>query len=564
MVAGFLSQNGFYPDQRGVPATGTAIVGVGYNRAFLVRDFSTAISQIVYRDMRLGAPGIYSPSYFDDYYYRVYIRPLIIDFKSVTSEVVEQIVVWNAWPDRSSVLNDIVVENDSDITVTPEAPVAFTPTSVKTFDLRAETSGPADINAIVRFTFSTEEEDIAIRVIGNRVTSFAIPAEVPVSETWKWFTDEMNSVNGAEQTASLSGGEHRVTIEYDVQLMNEDEVLTFKNLLLTGIGKVFTPEWQNSAIITSGVQAGSQELSFDKRRCDVRPGEFAMITDEKESAIVQISDLTSSGARLMQPISVVFDPLHAKIVPGATGIIGDSTIQRDAINEYGKVKISANLQRYRSDLRRPQDTTDLERYLGMPVLNRRAYVNGTVDDTFVQDLVTLDNGFGVFDTRQDISFARVKGTRRFFIDRVKNPSDMDFWKAFGSAVRGSAKPFLLRSYRPDLRIVGGLLGGLFSATIEGVDYAQKTWPKFPTHRILRVENAAGEHVFLTVSDARVDDSGLNSLVSFDTALPVGYSDTRVAEVCLPVRIEGDVMKWQHSSVNSEVEFTFRSTLIDGV
>jgi hypothetical protein len=496
-------------------------------------------------------------SFMEDFYYRVYLEPKLIDLKSVTGESVSEIFVWNAWPDRSSTLTDAIVENDTGIEVRPEAPQVLRPLATSNFNIVAGTSGAAEINADVLFTFSTESEPLVVNVIGNRVTKLGVPAEVPVKEVWSWVTNTMKAADGSEQTVSASGT-HRVFIEYKVILNDEAEVELFKTALLSGLGKVFVPEWQYQSLVENEMETGTDRIYFDRSRCDVREKEFAMIFNNDNELIVQVASIEDGYVILASPLQ---EPLSGEvyITPGATGIVGDTILNRYAVDYAGEVDLSANLQRHRAQTTRPGYVSDPETYLGRQVLNRRPMANSLVGDQFNQELITTDNTIGVFDVYQDIDYARVSGSRSFNIERVAKPEDMDFWKDFGERTRGSARPFWMRSYRPDFKLVNPLNEGELTCTIEDPDFASKIFPRFLSHRFVRFENSSGDVIFRNIADAYLSPDSFNTILLLDEAFPAGFGDVTVGEQILPCRIADDKLSWHHTHINSELTFNFVTT-----
>jgi hypothetical protein len=286
-----------------------------------------------------------------------------------------------------------------------------------------------------------------------------------------------------------------------------------------------------------------------------------MLRSDDADAIVQILSVEANGVNLVQGPGVDFEGI-VEIIPGATGIIGDTTFDRHAgVDHAAEVNLSAELQRYRNGPQRPGTAPVFDMHLGRPVLDKRPIASSLVGDTVMHDLVSIGNRIGISDVRQNIEFSRVEGSRSYMVNRVKNPEDMDYWKAFAEMTRGSARPFWMRTFRPDLKVADPITSGLNLLTVTGTDYASKVFPRFLSHRYFRLANSAGQYQYFNVLDAFVSGDGVNSILVLDRNIPASpnFSETGSLEYILPCRISDDTLSWQHSHINSEITLNFVTT-----
>lgn len=499
-------------------------------------------------------------SFFEDFYFRVYVSPNTIDLQSVTSESTAAIFIWNAWPETSSTLTDIDNE-DPGISLSIDAPYVFAPNQYEEVVLTATTQGAAEINSVITFDFSTEDEDPQVTVIGNRIVQFNVGAEVPVDETWSWSTATIVAIDGTEQTVSNSGAAPRVTNSFKVILDRIEDVRAFQANLLSGQGRLFVPEWQYGAELVVTPLVGTTTIEFDASRADVRPGEFALILDDDGSTeLVQVVALTGTGAEIARPLSKSYDT-PPMIIPGSAAVIGNGAINRMAMDYAAETEIEARLQRYRQTASRPNAASLVTIYDDMPILDKRPLSNSLNDEVFDQALIEFDNGFGILDTTTYNSFPRINGTRQYHVKRVEKPTEMDYFKEFAGLVKGSSKPFFMPSFRSDLVPSASYnFQNAPNLIVEGSDYASKIF-NAQSFRFLKITSSTGTVIYRKVTAALTISGGFESQLTLDTNTPTDseWASISKVEFMLPCRIADDTMNWTHDRTSSIVQIAFTTT-----
>lgn len=107
-------------------------------------------------------------THFDDFYYRIYFLPRIVDFGAVANITTQTMKIWNAYLDNVD-LDDVTPANNEGIGITLPGilPFTFLALSIFYFDFVASPDGPPDIDAIYTFDFSNGDS-FAVNVIGDR------------------------------------------------------------------------------------------------------------------------------------------------------------------------------------------------------------------------------------------------------------------------------------------------------------------------------------------------------------------------------------------------------------
>lgn len=144
-------------------------------------------------------------SFFDDFYFRMYFIPRIVDFGAVASDTSKSLFVWNTYFSNVD-LDTITVANGEGIALAlPGAlPITFGPLDLIEFVFTASTSGPPDIDADYDFTFDNADS-FTLPVVGARARLWKYPMNWnnPFEVTVSFKTEIITSRSRREQRIAL-------------------------------------------------------------------------------------------------------------------------------------------------------------------------------------------------------------------------------------------------------------------------------------------------------------------------------------------------------------------------
>jgi len=500
----------------------------------------------------------HAPSFFDDFYNRIHISPAKIDLATVASSQTREFSIWNAYVKSASNIQEILVSQPLGVVVTGQGvPYAMPPLKELIYEVTVGVSGPPTINIEIQFDFSNAVDQPAILITGTRAFKFDIVPEVPIIETWEWLSDNIVTVDGTEQRIALRGEVPRVEVQSKVIFDTVESIRRFYANLATAVGRLWIPEFQYATPTTSASALGTFAIYFDVSKTDIREGEYILIQTPSSSALVEIGTIEAFGALVNSALAIEI-PAKSLIIPGSPALVDNNTaISRYAVNDVAELQLTSKLIRQRSQLAKPGITVTFEQYGGIPILTKRPLANELVRDEVSTGQISLDNRTGVQDIVSRWDYSRIGGPRSFKVNRISNPEELDYWKAFFAYCRGQARRFWMPTYRTDLAVIAEPADAATNYTVKDKDYAEKIWT-LPTHRFIEIETAGGIHRTEIIGASANEDG--TSTILFSPAVPVGVEWKQVKRISylLPVRLSDDKIEWKHYGLESLLSFSIRT------
>ena len=502
--------------------------------------------------------GQQAPNFFDDFYNRIHISPLVIDLQTIASSQTREFSVWNAYVDSSANIDEILISQPAGIEITGQSvPYSMPPLKELFYEVTVGVSGPPNINVEIQFDFSNVADPPALLIIGTRAVKFDLVPEVPVNETWEWLSDNIVAIDGSEQRIALRGEVPRIEIQSKVIFDSVEAIRRFYADLMAAIGRLWIPEFQYATRTNGASLAGGFSVFFDNSKTDVRAGEYILIQTPLNTALVEVDTIETFGANLTSALT--FDiPQSSLVIPGSPALISDNTaIARYPTNDAAELQLNSKLIRQRSQLARPGATVVLEQFGGVPILTKRPLADDLVRDEVSTGQISLDNNVGAQDIISRWDYSRIGGPRSFKVNRISNAEEMDYWKAILSYARGQARKFWMPTYRTDLKVIVAPSDAATNYTVEGTQYGEKIWP-IVTHRYIEIETTGGIHR-TTIIGASVNEDG-NSVILFDPAVPTGpeWMEVKRISYLLPVRLADDKVEWKHYGLESILNLSIRT------
>lgn len=503
-------------------------------------------------DPKPGVPGTaqtIAPGLHTDYHFKLWVIPTVLQLANPQLNTDIPFRIWNTWSDNETV-SAILVNGSAVLSFNIGPGTVLRDGEYRTVNMQI---GPGEPSIEATVSITTENLSGILTVLAAIADTFNLIPDVPVREKWDFLTDILVAHDGTEQRHSLRP-RPRIEMDFTVEIINRDQRRQQWQLLSKNIRvQSLVPFYQYSTKLTATSLVGATKVFFDPTRTNMRAGEFLVIVNPQteELIISRVTSVDPDGATLNSAIT--FDVTPAWIVaPAFNCILGDgSGITMNKVT--GSLRVNAKTFEEPS-LLRPGESVTLNTLDGLPILERRPLVSVAEDWSYRREV--LDNETGVRDLRSRDLHGRVSGNRRFVIQRVAQPLEMDYWRKFFDTVRGAHKPFLLPTYFPDLTLVPGqtpLTPGASGFNVNEGDYPALYFP-FNTWRYLYIEFESGAKHYARVLAATSNPDGTATL-SFTPSLPndAAYTVPSVISYLTKMRAT-DTIQLEHFADASYISF----------
>jgi hypothetical protein len=411
-------------------------------------------------------------------------------------------------------------------------------------------AGEASIEAIVEF--STTNLVGYLTVIATISDTFNLIPDVPIKEQWEFKTDVLTNHLGVEQRICLRR-RPRIRQEFTFEIINlrqrrEQYNVTRKNIL----SRSLVPMYQYSVNLDQPATIGATRLYLNNSQSNLRAGEFAIIVNPTTEQLIisKIAVIETDGITLESPISFDIDD-HWVVAPVINAVINDGS-GIDMRNVTGQLKITAD-SFTEPALLRPNATRTVEMFDGIPFINRRPLINA--DENFNFEREIFDNETGVRDIDSGWTHPKISGTRKFLIQRVSDPEEMDYWRSVFDTVRGGQKSFLLSTFFPDLTQVNPNqnVRGLSTILIKEGYYPALYWT-YDTWKRIQIEYTSKNRSQHVVMNATTNQDGTAN-IQLSPVIPDlnGYETVKYISFLMRWRAT-DTIVFNHWANYSEVSF----------
>lgn len=503
-------------------------------------------------------------SFKDDFYERVHVLPSRIELGTIANTQSRQVSVWNAYTRVTATLDEISITNGAGISVVgPALPLVFQPLQELFWEIRITPNGPPQINAQILFDFSNVTDPVPVVVIGSRAVVMPAVPEVPVVEKWSWLTDVKVSVDGTEQRIGLREVPRR-RLSSQLQFDTEADLREQYKTLLGAAGRLFVPYFQYSSVLATAATAGDATLLFDTGAVDLRDEDYILILEANRATLIQTDTIGTQSVTLKAPLSTNLSK-GARVVGVFPSMLPNNlTMSRLNVNTVGSLSLQSDATYPRSSHVRPGNRISLRLFQGSPLIEQRPQMED-IDHEFDTGQSVGDAKTGLVDMSVDWDYTRVEQDLRFRVRRVGPAScgwmtgtdNMDYWREFTDAVRGSLKVFYVSSFRADQVLAADVGVGADSAILLGPTYAENFFGLGPYDQ-LALTTAAGVHYAKVVAAAKDGDG--NTAVTFTPSLPagVGWNAIEMVSYLFKLRIADDAVRLEHWPLDTVIGFKTRT------
>lgn len=500
-------------------------------------------------------------TYYDDYYDRVHIDPLLFELGNITSPQQRTVSVWNAYPFQTVNNPDIQLTNAQGISLTGDTPpLVYTPLQERFYTFNITMDGPPEIDARAQWIF-TGVPSWPVVITGMRAIILPFPPEVPVKETWGWLTDIDTSADGHEQRRGLRGGGPRVAIQERFLLTDLQDTRDLQGILNVAKGRVFLPYWQYGTKATQESPVNGTTIYVDTTLMDLRGLDYVFADLENNPTLLRVLAFTGTSITV-EPLVYAIPP-YTNIVPCYQSILENNiNLGRTRYGGVSDTEIKAEKKQPRADFIDGSNTTVLTTYKGLPVLEKQPVQSGNLfDNIFDNGKEIIDYGVGLM---TDIMlWDQVQNTLNFtfLMPRLVARTEIDYWRKFFDYCKGKLNPFYMSSWRSDQDFSTHPTVGTNELRFAGTKYFESFF-----------ENSSYKHLELTFADGvkrRYEVTGVatvagNTVATITPNLPAsaGAGWTTIVNVAYlyKMRLDTDNITVEHGHTDSKFSFTARTII----
>ena len=383
------------------------------------------------------------PTFLDDYYHRIHIRPSNVNVGNLVSEQRFAIEVWNGFF-YNRYLQNIQVQNGGGISLVGAVPPAtWAALETKTYQLTVTPDGPPDINAIFHFDWDGTDDDGDLRVLGSRIVALPYIFEAPAKEVLEWKTDVLTTNDGSEQRVRLRKKPRQsFNVTYPIPYQ---EMARAENLVYGWLTRRWAVALWTEAQRVGTLPAGTTVINIDTTASDYRDGALIMIWESnRKSATADVGIVSAGTLTLNRPLSETFN--NPWIMPVRLGrIVGN--VSRATSGYNGSLETTYEFSD-NIDLNPPAAPTQ---FLGYDVYFDEALKNGEALTDRLQarvDVVDYGTAAGA-SFYSPWTYTRIGRPYKFLLHGLQ-----DIWnfRKFLHRRAGRLRPFWVPTFENNMRV----------------------------------------------------------------------------------------------------------------
>lgn len=514
---------------------------------FVIPASQVAPEPVVLPDDEVGAM---ERDFFGDYYFRIWVDPILRRLTNPKLNSDLTFGVWNAYTESND-LTDVDYDDLTGVEVQFDTPLTFEALEYKLLNYQLTDEAPVELDGYINLTFEYGEG--AFRLIANVIDIMPVLSNDPVIETWNWRTNVQASYRNYERRTAYRI-EPRVSMSFTVQVTDEGYRQRVYTKLWNFVARGCQyPFWQYATPVAAAA-TGDFDLFFDPALTDLRDDEYAALYDplNEELHLIKIDTVNTDGVTLSAAVQYPVSEGWL-IIPTQSMSIPDGTSMRMRAVE-GDIQFVASSLEYR-ELRRADADVTLTTYDSLYMIDKKPIAADDIEEGFSGGGETLDNETGKPLIYSAFTNTFVTTSNQWFVDRE---TDMDWWRELAWQLRGQQKKFLLPTWRDDLPLAEVPTLGSSVIVCEDTSIVDKV--EFDTYKRIQIESANGI-IQRKINTAEVNNDGYAELTLDDTiGDTAGDNDIgRISYINL-VCLDDDAVSWRHSRNYSIVSLNTRTIL----
>lgn len=491
----------------------------------------------------LAFPAQRIRSFFDDWYNRIHVAPMAINFGFVASQMSQGVYVWNAYFSNST-LDSISFLNNAGVSLAgPATPKVLLPLQNLRYDVVVAEDGLFQIDTTVVFKFSDRSDEPHLKVTGQRAKLFDFRPNwrESVHVNLAYRTDIFTSRSGREQRRALRG-DARKTIEFTIGV-HRDKLRSFQRLMHTWQSRPVTMgDPTRQTLTTTELVATGLQMNVAEVPRWLTAGSPVLLESGDTRKIVIVSSISGTQITLSTGVDEAW-PVGTSVRPTVSGLLDSEISSSLPINELMEVSLSLAVDPGSE----PVFTTEPgAMHNGREVFPFAVNWRDPLDATFAWPRDTVDFGFGLTQTYSPVDFDTTTWKASFLNVSVAQAQAMeDFFRR----AKGQRGEFYWPSGINDLPPAAQLIAGTDFLRVAGTevfdDYKNDT-----VHRAVAISLSNGQTLLRTVIDIRIET--LDTIIQFSElwASTIPASDIVMVSWLTAARFASDQFsaEWMTSTV----------------
>jgi len=479
--------------------------------------------------------GVRMDSYFEDFYFRVHVRPSAIALGSLASAQTRAVEVWSAYLEPNQLYSITATGADSIELSGPAAPpTTFGANEARQYNLSVTPNGPPTVAA--RFVFNFALGSGALSVTASRIVGWPIAPDWarPVVERLEWATDVLEAHGGHEQRVRLRQHPRR-GIEYKLLIGGDRDRVRLEHLLLSWQARVYgVPVWTEAYLSPSAIAAGSTSIAVPTTDTSYAANGLVGLVRGPDMELAEIASVATGSITLKTATTRAW-PAGTRIVPVLPARVQDEL----RIAHPAPQIVDATVRFSFEDEAALTAETPAVTYRGYAVLLAANNWADGVDVDYTRKLRMLDSVTGRRFADDLSGVAAVRRTRRRL---MRSRTEVAQYKRWLAARAGRLSAFWLPSGQDDLLIVSPIASGDAAITVENRGYAASL-PAAIGRRDIIITTTTGQRYMRRITGATENDAATETL-AIDSALGVTLTPQQVQQVSFMVlaRLAGDAVE----------------------
>lgn len=487
------------------------------------------------------APAGKVTSYFDDFYNRIYVTPVSVDFGAITGDVQVNISIWNAYLGLSVNLTTVNYDPAAGIYLSGSTvPAAFLPLATKTFSLHATTDGPAVLDEVVSWFFDVPWV-FDMPVTGNRSKAWVFEPNwggdsYKVSYSFK--TEFITSRSGKDQRIALRTSP-RKSVAYQT-LLNGDQFRQYKDVMWYWQDKNFTmPELTRFATSAAPMAPAATGMVLEVMPLWIVPEAAVLLGYLGYFEIRQVESVVGATVTFKTGSGSTW-PVGTRVYPALSGYVASDLQAPRHTNAVATLDLTFNVAPLSEPRIEPPAADTV--FNGREVFLKKPNWGESVDVNNGHDVDVLDYDRGPVFRYTAIPFG-YNAKKATYVNRSRDEAEDLYW--FFCRMKGQQGEFYMPTWEYDFLPKVTATTGTAAIRVSGTSFAD-AYGDSTVHKAMFVLLNTGTLLLRkVVSVTKVTDvDGSDSVITVDATWPSPISqDTIIMCGWMPVwRLASDILE----------------------
>lgn len=477
--------------------------------------------------------GVLAHSFYNDFYFRVHIKPDKIALGNTLYKQFKDVEIWNAYREPK-LMDSILYNNAAGITIQePEpSPVYFNQLQYRKYVAVIDTTGPVVIDAVITWQIENANS-LNLSITGKRAVVWPFKPLDDMQETLEFKTDILQSFEGEQRMAIRYSPRQVFNAEF---YLTEQQFAFAKGLSSQFANKVYGfPIWYEQSSVAL-ITSGATTITVDTTNADYRTASAFLIFESLDKyEVLEVQSFTNTTITSKSPVLNSYS--NCKVVPMRYArTLSGMTFRRQPggiIFASAEFTVTDNV-----NLSGNSATISYPTYKSKYVLTQDRMTTSNVSEKILRSVDVFDNGQGVieienktdyFDNVMNVTFDVTTKAQRWALLK------------FMHTVKGKRGSFYLPTWNTDLVVLEKLIPSSLAMKVAHISYEL-----YRTVTDIMVQLNNGTLIFNRVILG--SDQGSYDNLAVETAWPYQIEVSQIKRVCFMhlVRFDSDAIELRHS------------------